>query len=57
VPDVHLTEFTHALSHGEILLMIDVSASRVARIEKHIHQKYTDAYGGGVSWTVDALGL
>jgi hypothetical protein len=57
VPDVHLTEFTHALSHGEILLMIDVSASRVPKIEKHIHQKYPDAYGGGVSWTVDALGL
>ena len=57
VPDVHLSEFTDALSHGEILLMIDVPFKRVTEIERFVHRKYPDAYGGGVSWSVDAFGL
>ena len=57
VPDVHLSEFTDALSHGEILLMIDVPFKRVTEIERFIHRKYPDAYGGGVGWSVDAFGL
>ncbi len=57
VPDVHLTEFTDALSRGEILLMIDVPSKRVAEIENFIHRKYPEAFGGGVSWSVDAFGL
>ena len=57
VPNVHLTEFTNALSHGEILLMIDVPAKRVSEIEYFIHHHYPEAAGGGVSWTVDAFSL
>ena len=57
VPDVHLTEFTDALSRGEILLMIDVPSKRVAEIENFIHRKYPEAFDGGVSWSVDAFGL
>lgn len=57
VPDVHLKEFTDALSHGEILLMIDVPKNRVAEIEHFVHHKYPVATVGGVSWSVDAFGL
>ncbi len=57
VPDVHLTEFTDALSHGEILLMVDVPADRVVEIENMIHHRNPEAVVGGVSWTVDAFGL
>ncbi len=57
VPNVHLTEFTDALSHGEILLMIDVPVNRVAEIEDFVHHKYPEAVVGGVSWSVDAFGL
>ena len=57
VPNVHLTEFTDALSHGEILLMIDVPINRVAEIEDFVHHKYPEAVVGGVSWSVDAFGL
>jgi len=57
VPDVHLTEFTDALSHGEVLLMVDVPADRVAEIESMIHHRYPEAVVGGVSWTVDAFGI
>jgi hypothetical protein len=57
VPDVHLTEFTDALSHGEILLMVDVPADRVVEIENMIHHRNPEAVVGGVSWTVDAFGI
>lgn len=57
VPDVHLTEFTDALSHGEVLLMVDVPADRVSEIESMIHHRHPEAVVGGVSWTVDAFGI
>ena len=57
VPDVHLTEFTDALSHGEVLLMVDVPRHRVAEIENHIHHRHPEAGVGGVGWTMDALDL
>ena len=57
VPDVHLNEFTDALSHGEVLLMIDVPSSRVAEIEDFVHHKFPEAVTGGVSWSMDAFGL
>lgn len=57
VPNVHLTEFTDALSHGEVLLMVDVPGYRVAEIEHYMHQRHPESVPGGVSWTVDAFGL
>jgi hypothetical protein len=57
IPDVHLTEFTDALAHGEILLMVDVSLYRVAEIENHVHQQHPEAVVGGASWTMDAFGI
>ena len=57
VPDVHLTEFTDALSHGEVLLMVDVPVDRVAEIEKAVHHRHPEAVVGGVSWAVDAFGI
>jgi hypothetical protein len=57
VPDVHLSEFTDALEHGEVLLMVDVPVYRVAEIEGFIHHHHPEAAVGGVSWTLDALGI
>ncbi len=57
VPDVHLTEFTDALAHGEVLLMIDVPGYRVAEIADHIHHRHPEACVGGVSWTMDVFGV
>ena len=57
IPDVHLTEFTDALSHGEILLMVDVSHFRVAEIENFVHKQHPEAAVGGVSWAMDAFGI
>lgn len=55
VPDVHLTEFTDALSHGEVLLMVDVPRHIVAEIENYIHYRHPEAVVGGVGWTLDAF--
>ena len=57
VPDDHLTEFTDALSRGEILLMVDVSLHRVVEIKSFVQHHYPEATGGGVSWTMDAFGI
>jgi hypothetical protein len=57
VPDVHLTEFTDALSHGEVLLMIDVPAHRVAEIEDYVHHRHPEACVGGVGWAIGAFDM
>lgn len=57
VPDVHLSEFTDALAHGEVLLMVDVPVYRVAEIEGYVHHHHPEAANGGVSWTLDKLGI
>lgn len=55
IPNVHLNEFADALSHGEILLMVDVPYRRVAEIESRIQRLHPEAVAGGVGWTVEAL--
>jgi hypothetical protein len=57
VPNVHLSEFDDALSHGEILLMVDVPKNRVSEIEDFVHHRHNEACVGGVGWTLDAFGI
>jgi hypothetical protein len=57
IPRVHLREFEHALSHGEVLLMVDVPHERVAEIEGRIHREHPAAIAGGSSWTIQSLGI
>lgn len=57
VPDVQLSEFTDALSHGEVLLMIDVPKNKVAEIEGLVHRRHPEASVGGVGWTMNAFGV
>ena len=57
VPDVHLTEFTDALSHGEVLLMIDVPGHRVTEIEDFVHHRHPEACVGGVGWAMGAFDM
>lgn len=55
IPNVHLAEFRDALRHREILLMIDVPVSQVARVEQLVHRQHPEAVVGGVGWSVSAL--
>lgn len=57
VPDTHLDEFRGALSHGEVLLMVDVPRSRVAEVEEIVSRRHPEAVPGGTSWTIGALGI
>jgi hypothetical protein len=57
VPDTHLDEFRGALSHGEVLLMVDVPKRRVAEIEELLYRRHPEATPGGVGWTIEALGI
>ncbi len=55
VPNVHLSEFTDALKHQEILLMVDVPMGQVARVEELVQRRHPEAVAGGTGWHVDAL--
>jgi len=55
VPDTHLDEFRGALSHSEILLMVDVPRQRVAEIEELVRRRHPEAIPGGTGWTIEAL--
>lgn len=57
VPNDHLTEFTSALAHGEILLMIDVPIYRVTETVSFVEHHYPDTTLDGTSWTMDAFGI
>ncbi len=57
VPNMHLDAFNEALTHGEVLLMVDVPKQRVFEIEELVHRHYPDASVGGVGWTLEAMGL
>lgn len=57
VPNVHLDEFRDALSHREILLMVDVPLHRVSEIEDRVHTRHPEAAVGGVGWTPGHLGI
>ena len=55
IPNVHLSEFSDAIHHREILLMVDVPVGQVSRIEELVHRHHPEAVTGGVGWHVEAL--
>jgi len=57
VPDTHLDEFRGALSHPDVLLMVDVPKRRVAEVEEMIYRRHPEATPGGAGWTINALGI
>ncbi|MFW2372798.1 MAG: hypothetical protein ACN4GM_06710 [Gammaproteobacteria bacterium] len=57
MPKVHLREFEHALSHGEVLLMVDVAKDNVAQVEERVRHHHPAAIPGGSSWTIHSLGI
>jgi len=50
MPNVHMNEFRTALQHGEVLLMIDVSAADIKHVDQLVHRKHPEAVTGGVCW-------
>ncbi|MCK5090953.1 MAG: hypothetical protein KAR30_00355 [Gammaproteobacteria bacterium] len=50
LPDVKLSDFDHALSHREILLMVDTTRNQVTAVEEMVHWHHPEVVDGGVSW-------
>lgn len=57
LPNTHLDNFTGAIQHGEILLMIDVPFYRVRETIDSVHQHHPEAQLGGSCWSIDALDI
>lgn len=57
MPKVHLGEFEYALSHGEVLLMVDVPKKDIAEVEERVRHHHPAAIPGGSSWTIHSLGI
>ena len=57
VPSVHLSEFETAVTHGEILLVVNTPKKRVQQLENYIHSNHPEAITAGIGWTVEALKL
>jgi hypothetical protein len=55
IPNVHLSEFTDAIHHGELLLMVDVPVWQVSYVESLVHRHHPEAVAGGVGWHLDIL--
>lgn len=57
IPHVHLYQFANALSHSEILLMVDVDNEKLAAIEENIHRHHPAAIDGGSCWTIKGMDI
>lgn len=57
LPHVHLDEVKGALSHGEILLMVDIPRKRVAEVDNRVLSHHPEAELGGIGWTIEAFGI
>jgi hypothetical protein len=57
LPNTHLDNFTEAIQHGEILLMVDVPFYNIRKISDYVHTHHPQAQFGGVCWSIDALGV
>jgi len=57
VPNVHLGEFSDAMRHAEILLMVDVPTRQVEAVERLVRRQHPEAAPCGVGWSIAHLPL
>ncbi len=57
VPHVHMTDYQNAIGNGEVLLLVDIPLWRVHGIESRIRTTHPEMELGGVSWTVELMGI
>jgi hypothetical protein len=55
IPNSRLKAFDQAIQRGEILLMVDVPASRVAEVRELFHRRHPEAALGGQEPTIPAF--
>ena len=57
IPHVHLYQFADALSHNELILMVDVDDKKLEMVEKNIHKHHPAVVEGGSCWTVKGMNI
>ncbi|MCW8826793.1 MAG: hypothetical protein OQK78_10260 [Gammaproteobacteria bacterium] len=57
LPNTHFDNFTAAIKHGEVLLMVDVPFYQVKSVSDKIHKHHPLAVLGGSCWSINALGI
>jgi len=57
LPTTHLDNFTSAIQHGAVLLMVDVPFYRVNEIVDKVHRHYPEAQLGGTCWSIHVPGI
>ena len=57
VPHVHLSEMRVPMTHGEVIVMVDVPRTRVRDIEQLVSRHHPEAGVGGVGWTLASAGI
>ncbi len=57
IPQVHLSQLKDALSHNELLLMVDVPDEKVTAVEYKVHRYHPDAIEAGSSWALKGVDI
>lgn len=57
IPHTHLGMFKDALSHNELLMMVDVPDEKVGAVEDKIHRHHPAAFEAGSSWTLKGVDI
>ena len=57
IPHVHLYQFADALSHNELMLMVDVDNEKLAMVENNIHRHHPAVIEGGSCWTINGMNI
>ncbi len=57
VPHAHLNQMREPMQHGEVVLMVDLPAEQVARVDHSVAHRHPEAGGHVVGWTMPGLGI
>ena len=57
IPHAHLNEMVEPMQHGEVVLMVDLPAEQVARVDHEVARRHPESGGHLVGWTMPALGI
>lgn len=56
IPHAHLNEMREPLSHGEVVLMVDLPPEQVRQVDDEVRHHHPEAGGHVVGWSLPTLG-
>ena len=57
LPHAHLNEMVEPMQHGDVVLMVDLPADQVARVDHAVARRHPEVRGHVVGWTIPGLGI